>query len=218
MAMCGVLSVPAAATAQNGTPLTGVWDVSIVSPEGATSSTLAVADDGQRLAGVLGSPRGNIPVEGSRTADTVTLRFSVQYEGAPVPIVMTAPLGGDALAGTVDFASGQASGTWKASRAIASGINGVWAFTADGGEGAIPGVLTLLERNGEVSGRLVVRSRGVNGVVKGTRAESALRLTVDATADGSPVTIDMPGKVDGEALSGTFSVADLSGRWSATRQ
>ena len=216
--MCGMLALPAAATAQNGAPLTGVWDVSVVSPEGETSATLAVSDDDGRLAGVLGRPGGNIAVEGARTADTVTLRFSVQYEGAPLPIVMTAPPGGDALAGMVDFARGQASGTWKASRATATGINGVWAFSADGGEGAIPGVLTLLERNGEVSGRLVVRSRGVDGVVKGTRAESALKLSVDATADGSPVTIDMPGNVDGEALSGTFSVADISGRWSATRQ
>lgn len=216
--MCGVLALSTTATAQNGAPLTGVWDVSVVSPEGETSGRLAVSDDDGRLAGVLGGPGGNIPVEGSRTGDTVTLRFSVQHEGAPLAIVMTAPPGGDALAGTVDFASGQASGTWKASRATPTGINGVWAFSADGGEGAIPGVLTLLERNGEVSGRLVVRSRGVDGVVKGTVADSALKLKVDATADGSPVTIDMPGKVDGEALSGTFSVADLSGRWSAKRQ
>ncbi len=216
--MCGALALPHAATAQNGAPMTGVWAVSVVSPEGETSATLAVADHDGRLAGVIGGPRGLIPVEGLRTADTVTLRFSILYEGAPLPIVMTAPPGGDALAGTVDFASGEATGTWKASRATPTGINGVWTFTADGGEGAVPGVLTLLEQNGEVSGRLVVRSRGVEGVVKGTLAESALKLTVDAIADGSPITIDMPGQVDGAALSGTFSVADLSGRWSATRQ
>lgn len=216
-----VLSMPALAQAQPAPTagnLAGVWTVAVTSPQGETPVTLALTDDNGRLAGVLSSPRGNVPVEGTRTADAVTLRFSVNHEGAPLPVALTAPAGADALSGTADF-GGQASGTWKASRTTPKGVEGVWLFTAVHNDGTeSKGTLTLLESNGSVNGRLIIRERNVDGVARGALKDGALALTVDATVDGSPITIDLPGEVAAEKLSGTFAVADISGRWSATRQ
>lgn len=218
-AALALLAFAPAARAQAPGTLTGLWNVSVMSPEGVAAAALALADDGGQLAGILSSPRGKVPVEGARTGDTVTLRFSVNYEGAPLPVVLTAPAAaGDAIEGAADFGGGQAAGTWKAAKADPSGINGVWSFSADDGSGTpTKGHLALIEDAGTVSGRLLIRSRGVAGVVKGTHQDGQLQLTVDATADGAPIAITMPGKVDGGSLSGTFSVADISGRWTAER-
>lgn len=215
--MC-VLAAPAGATAQEAGSLTGQWKVSVTSPEGVTPATLALSDDGGRLAGVLSSTRGQVPVEGSRTPDAVTVRFTISYEGAPLPIVLTAkPDGADALKGAADF-GGQAAGSWSATRVPPTGISGAWAFSADVGNGTpTPGQLTLVEDKGAVSGYLLVRSRGVRGVVKGTQKDGELKLTVDGSSSNGPITIDMTGKATGESLTGTFSVADITGRWTATR-
>jgi hypothetical protein len=214
--VCAVLALPASARAQDTTALSGLWRVSVVSPEGQHPVSVAVVEQDGRLVGVLSGAAGQVPVEGTRTAEAVSLRFSVNYEGAPLPITLTAKPGGDSLSGAADF-GGQAQGTWTASRVSPTGLNGAWTFSADAGDGPVPGALTLLEENGKVNGRLLVRSRGVDGVVTGTNGNGVLTLKVDATVDGSPVTIDLPGKVEGATLSGTFAVGDMTGRWSATR-
>lgn len=214
---CAVAALPASAGAQDSTALSGLWTVSVVSPQGQHPISMVVVEQDGRLAGVLSGAAGQVPVEGTRTAEAVSLRFSVNHEGAPLPITLTAKPGGDALSGAADF-GGQAQGTWSASRATPTGVGGAWAFSADDGNGPIPGALTLLEEDGKVSGRLIVRSRGVDCAILGTNVDGVVTLKADGTVDGSPVAIDMPGKVDGATLSGTFAVADISGRWTATRQ
>lgn len=213
---CAVLTLPAPAAAQDNTALSGLWSGSVTSPEGQHPVSMVVVEQDGRLAGVLSGAAGQVPVEGTRTAEAVSLRFSVNYEGAPLPITLTAKPGGDSMSGAADF-GGQAQGTWTASRTTPTGVNGAWTFSADDGNGPIPGALTLLEGNGKVSGRLLVRSRGVDCVISGTHVDGVLTLKADGTVDGSPVAIDLPGKVDGATISGTFAVADLSGRWTATR-
>jgi hypothetical protein len=214
---CAVLALPASAGAQDTATVSGLWSGSVLSPEGQHPISVAVVEQDGRLVGVLSGAAGQVPLEGTRTGDSINLRFSVDYQGAPLPITLTAKPGADALSGTADF-GGQAQGTWSASRVSPTGISGAWTFSADAGNGPIPGALTLLEEGGKVNGRLLVRSHGVDGVVTGTNGNGALTLKVDATVDGSPVTIDLPGKVDGAtSLSGTFAVGDMTGRWSATR-
>ena len=214
---CGVLALPASAGAQqDSSTLSGVWNVTVMSPEGQHPASLVVMEQDGRLAGLVSGGAGQAPVNGTRTADAVTLRFSVDYQGAPLPITLTAPASGDALSGVATFGD-DAQGSWKATRLTPTGLSGAWNFSADPGDGPIPGSLTLLENDGTLSGRLVVRSHGVDGIVSGQNGGGTLTLKVDATIDGSPTTISLPGKVEGEALSGTFSVGDLSGRWTATR-
>jgi hypothetical protein len=206
-----------AAFAQSGS-VAGVWTLTVNSPEGAASARLAVADESGRLSGLISGERGSYPVQGTRAEDKVTLNFTIRYDGAPLPITLTAKPAADTLEGAVDF-GGQETGTWKATRTDAGAADGAWTFTASDSSGSSStGVLTLLDANGTVNGRLVIRSRGVDGAVKGIRTADALKLTVEATVDGSPITIDLPGSVDGKALKGTFSVADLSGTWTASPQ
>ena len=218
VAVAGALLVaPPPALAQNGS-VAGVWAITVTSPEGPASARLALADENGRLSGLIAGDRGSYPVHGTRAEDTLTLNFTIRYDGAPLPITLTAKPAADSLTGDVNF-GGQDTGTWKAQRTAGGGVDGAWTFSAtDAGGTPRTGVLTLLDSNGTVNGRLVVRSHGVDGAVKGTRVDNALKLTVDAHVDGSPVTIDLPGSVDGKSLKGTFSVADLSGTWTASPQ
>lgn len=210
------LLMPMAAEARQDAGLTGFWDAAVTSPEGVAPARLALVDDGTRVSGVVVGERGALPVEGTRTPDGVSLRFTITYEGAPMLIVMKAPGAGDALEGGVDF-GGLAEGTWTATRTASSGVNGAWALSADEGGTPVRGQLLLVEADGQVSGRLLARSRGIDGMVRGSVADGVLKLTVDATADGGPIVIDLPGRLTGDTLAGTYAVNDLSGRWTAAR-
>lgn len=214
---CLALGLPVSARAQDSASLTGLWSVVVISPEGQHPVSMAVVEQDGRLAGVLNSAAGQVPLEGTRTPEAITLRFSVSHEGAPLPITLTAAPGAHPLTGTANY-GGQAEGTWTANRAAPTGANGAWTFSADAGDGPIPGALTLLEDGGKVTGRLLVPGRGVDCVMSGTNLDGTLTLKASGIVDGSPVVIEMPGKVDGAAIAGTFTVADLSGRWTATRQ
>lgn len=206
-------------TANAKAAVAGMWSLSLTTPQGEVPMTMVVSDNAGKLAGVISGTRGQMAVNGASAAEGVTLKFSVPYQGAPMPITLTGKPAADALSGDADF-GGQATGTWKASRLSPEGVTGVWKFTSTGGDGSHnPGVLTLLEKAGVVSGRLVMNQPNLDGVIKGNKTDAKLALTMDATVDGSPMSITMPGRVDGPAsLAGTYSVADVSGSWTATRQ
>jgi hypothetical protein len=213
-----MLALPLLAAAQGNAGASGVWTLSVTSSAGTETAQAVVAEDNGRLTGIIASSRGQYPVEGTLTADSVTLRFTIRYEGSPLPITLTATPDAGQVSGRADF-GGQESGTWTARRASSNGVDGAWAFRAvDGSGSSSAGVMTLLERDGAVSGRLTIRSRGIDGTVKGTRAGNTLKLVLEAMVDGSPVTVDLPGERAGAALKGTFSVADISGSWTATAQ
>ena len=214
-AACLALAVDA--YAQTASSAAGVWNVTVQSPQGPASATAVLADENGRLTGMLSGDRGQYPVEGTRTPDNITLRFTIRHDGSPLPITLTAKPGAEALDGAVDF-GGQESGTWTAKRAPSGDVTGAWVFSAKDTSGTPrTGVLTLLDQNGAVTGRLVIRSRGVDGVVKGTRADGTLELVTDAQVDGSSMSISMPGTVGADGLNGTFSVEDVSGTWTAVR-
>ena len=211
-----LLATPIAAVAQEDVRLTGTWSVAVTSPDGVFPAALALTEEGDRLTGIVVGERGPAPVEGTRAADGVTLRFSITYEGAPLHIVMSAPAARDELSGRVDF-GGVAEGTWTARRDAPAGVSGAWAFTADDGGMPVPAQLMLVEDGGRVNGRLLARSHGIDGLVRGTVTDGVLQLAVDATVNGSPLVIDLPGRLTGETLAGTYAAGDRAGRWTAVR-
>lgn len=216
LAACVLLS-PAVAAAQEDVRLTGSWSVEITSPEGLHPAVLALSDEGGRLSGVVVGAAGPAAVDGTRGPEGVTLRFTIAYEGAPMRIVMRAPAVGPELAGSVDF-GGLADGTWSARPRTASGVSGAWTLTADDRGAPVSAQMLLVEDAGRVSGRLLARSHGIDGLVKGTLADDVLQLSVDAEVDGAPMVIDLPGRLSGESLAGTFAAGNRSGRWTAVRQ
>src|SRR3954469_25864615 len=102
-----------ARTLQNAS-VTGSWDITIESPQGKRNSVLIIKQEGDKLTGMMKSPRGERPLD------------SVTVKGNEITFVMTAPVQGQdlvmtykgkvdkgAMSGDADF-GGFATGTWSA--------------------------------------------------------------------------------------------------------
>ena len=108
------LSAAAVATADAQKPAVGTWDVTTVSPEGTTTSTLVISEDGGKLKAVAKGERGERPydsiaVEGNKIA----LVLTISYNGSPMIITYNGTIDGAKMGGDADF-GGLATGTWSA--------------------------------------------------------------------------------------------------------
>jgi hypothetical protein len=92
----------------------GTWDFTTVSPEGTTTSTLVISEDGGKLKAVAKGERGERPydsiaVDGSK----ITLVLTISYNGSPMIITYNGSIDGAKMGGDADF-GGLATGTWSA--------------------------------------------------------------------------------------------------------
>jgi hypothetical protein len=92
----------------------GTWDFTTISPEGTTTSTLVISEDGGKLKAVAKGERGERPydsiaVDGSK----ITLVLTISYNGSPMIITYSGTIDGAKMGGDADF-GGLATGTWSA--------------------------------------------------------------------------------------------------------
>ena len=112
IALCVALVL--ATTLQAQSAAIGTWQVTTVSPEGETKSTLVIREDGGTLKAVAKGERGeraydSIQVEGN----TITLVLTISYNGSPMTITYTGTIDAKKMGGDADF-GGLATGTWSA--------------------------------------------------------------------------------------------------------
>jgi hypothetical protein len=98
--------------------VSGAWDVTVDTPNGALPVTLTLKQDGEKLTGTLSSQMGDAPVTGTIKDNDITFSMTMDANGANMTIVYKAKVDGDKISGSLDFA-GQGeikfSGTKKAS-------------------------------------------------------------------------------------------------------
>lgn len=92
----------------------GTWQVTTLSPEGETKSTLVISEDGGKLKAVAKGERGeraydSIQVDGNK----ITLVLTISYNGSPMTITYTGTVDAKKMGGDADF-GGLAMGTWSA--------------------------------------------------------------------------------------------------------
>jgi hypothetical protein len=216
----------AAAQAPTTQDLVGTWNVTLTSPQGTHPTTIAITEDGGKLAGTLTGLPGTTPLVVTTSESGVSLSFSVDYQGQPIPVVMTGKIAGNEIKGLVDYASGGASGDFQGTKAAVStnGSNGApgtngsatsvagrWAIASDGGSGW---AFELTQDGTAVGGLLENSDRGISLPVKGTLEDGALSLAVSGEgASGS-----VKGTLENGALKGSYDLNGSSGSWSATRK
>src|SRR5512142_1942207 len=94
----------------------GDWEVTINSPQGASTATATLKQDGDKVSGVLKNPMGELPFEGGTlTGDELKFVFTVNFQGTPLPITLTGKVKDAAIDGKADF-GGMAEGEWTAKR------------------------------------------------------------------------------------------------------
>jgi hypothetical protein len=104
----------AAAKAAAQKPGIGTWAFTTVSPEGTTTSTLVISEDGAKLKAVARSERGERPYDAVEVAGTnIKLVLTINYNGSPMVITYTGTIDSDKMGGDADF-GGLATGSWSA--------------------------------------------------------------------------------------------------------
>jgi len=109
-----VLVLLAAPVFAQNSKAVGTWDLTTISPEGETKSTVVISEEGGKLKAVGKSPRGERPYESIEVdGNKITLVITISYNGSPMTITYSGKIDAATMAGEADF-GGLATGTWSA--------------------------------------------------------------------------------------------------------
>src|SRR5262249_57974548 len=101
-ALVCALILSASATGQSP-DVTGDWDLTINSPQGARQGKISLKQEGEKLTGMLKNQRGELPLEGSVKGKEIKLKYTVKFQDQDLVITMTGNVDGDAMKGYADF-------------------------------------------------------------------------------------------------------------------
>ena len=239
--LVGILLL-AAAPVFAQTNVTGDWDVTINSPQGANTSLVVFKQDGDKVSGVFKGRAGELPFEGGTlTGNELKFSFTINTQGMQLPITLTGKVEGETMSGQADF-GGFAEGDWTAKRASAdaaaapaapapstaptpapagaastTGAGGKWDVTLMTPGGEFPATATLTDAAGKISGTFGSQMGEVP--VNGTLEGKALKMTMVAQTPQGELTVVMTGDVDGDTIvNGQAEIAGMGTMaWSAKR-
>jgi hypothetical protein len=224
LAVASIVASAATASAQapSTQDLVGMWNLTLTSPQGTHPTTLTIKDEAGELVGTLtGLPTvGGVKVATSDAGVRIT--FAVDYEGQPVDVVMVGKLTGAEIKGTVDYASGAATGDFSGSKAgtapaaaastDAASLSGTWNVTSP--SSSTGWTLELTQDGTAISGTLKNADQGISLPVKGMLENGTLSLTASGEMAGTlKATVEA-----GELKGGSYDIGGNSGSWSATRK
>ena len=229
------------------TNVTGDWDVTINSPQGANTIHVTLTQDGEQLSGVLKGQAGELPFQnGSVVADDLKFSFTLPIQGTPLEITMTGKVKETTIEGKAEF-GGFGEGDWVAKRSAetsaaatttapgtsavttapatttssatssVSGIGGKWDVTIKTPGGEFPATATLTAEGGKLSGTFGSQMGEVP--VTGTLEGAAIKLSMVAQTPQGAMNVALTGDLDGDTIvNGKADVAGMGQmEWSAKR-
>jgi hypothetical protein len=84
--------------------VSGAWNVTVDSPQGALDVTVTLKQDGDKLTGTVSSQMGDAPITGTIKDNDLTFTMSMDMNGTAMVIVYKAKVDGNKIAGSLDFA------------------------------------------------------------------------------------------------------------------
>jgi len=233
-----LLFVPGPAFAQIS--VTGDWDVTIQSPQGANTVLVTFKQDGEKVSGIFKSTQGELPFEGGTlTGNDLKFSFTVNAQGNSIIISMTGKVDGATMTGKADF-GGFGEGEWSGKRAATAtttapaapaattapapttasstpGAGGKWDVTLMTPGGEFPATATLTDSAGKLTGTFGSQMGEV--AVTGTVEGKAIKMTMIAQTPQGDMTVVMTGDVEGDSIvNGKAEIAGMGEMpWSAKR-
>ena len=225
-ALVCALILSASATAQSP-DVTGDWEVTINSPQGARQGKLSFKQEGGKLTGMLKNQRGEVPLEVAVNGKEIKIKYTVKFQDQDLVITMAGNVDGDAMKGDADF-GGFAQGDWNAKRASAAAasgaapapaaqssgdksgdktdVTGAWNVTVETEAGSGNPSFTLKQEGEKLTGRYkgMLGEFDVTGTVKGDKIEFSFKAT--GQVEGS---VNYAGTTDGKTMKGKVSLAGL---------
>jgi hypothetical protein len=235
--LCTIVLFATIAHAQSPN-VVGSWDITIESPQGTRNTLLIIKQDGDKLAGMMKSPRGERPLNSvTLKGNDITLTMTINAQGQELVVTYKGKVEKDKMSGEADF-GGFATGAWSAvphkedaaaaapatapatttGGASADNITGVWNFNVETPAGTGTPVFTLKQEGEKVTGTYKgqLGEAPVNGTVKG----NDVMLMIKVSPQGEEITVTYTGKITSkDAMSGKATFGSLGeGNWTAKKK
>ena len=222
------------------TDVTGDWDVTVNSPQGANTTLVTLKQDGEKVSGIFKSQQGQLPFEGGTlTGSDLTFTFTITTQGMQIPITLTGKVEGATMTGKADF-GGFAQGDWTAKRSAATetststpttspattttttsttmtGMGGKWDVTLKTPGGDFPASANLTDEGGKLTGTFgsAMGEVPITGTVEG----KALKISMVAKTPQGDMNVEMTGDLDGDSIvNGKAEIAGVGQmEWTAKR-
>jgi hypothetical protein len=217
------MAVPAAAQDASGT-----WDVTFNTPTGPRPATMTIRKDGEKLAGSIGGPQGEVAFEGTQKGPDVSIAFSVKTNDGTFNISLTGKQDGDSLAGMADYA-GAGQGEWSAKRqggaSQASGngekgaidVSGPWTLQVETGAGSVTPTVTFKQEGEKLTGQYSGQfgESALTGALNG----ADITFSIDVNFQGNTIRVVYAGTVEKDAMKGKVTFGELGeGTFSGRRK
>jgi hypothetical protein len=95
--------------------VSGTWDLTVETPQGAMSLTSTFKQDGEKLTGTQSSQMGEMPLEGTLKGADIAFAIVIDMQGQQMTITYTGKVDGETMSGTIEFGS-FGSSTWTAKK------------------------------------------------------------------------------------------------------
>lgn len=224
-----VLAVSATAQSPN---VTGDWDITINSPQGALPTKAYFKQEGEKLTGGIKRQSGEFPLEGAVTGKEIKFKYTVKFQGQDLVITLTGAVDGDTMKGDADF-GGLAQGDWNGKRAAAAAassgapaaapssgdkvdVTGAWGFTVETEAGSGNPSFTFKQEGEKLTGKYkgLLGEADLTGTVKGDKIEFSFK--VSGQLDG---VVTYAGTTDGKTMKGKVNLAGVGeGTFSGKKQ
>jgi hypothetical protein len=218
-----------AASAQGD--ITGAWEVTVDSPQGAATIDVAFKQVGEVVTGAITTPMGVVDFKGTLIDDALRVSSAFEIQGNKLDFALTATVTGDTMAGKI-LVGGLGEVPWTAKRKIlgaaspasqpaqeavtAADVSGKWEIKMNLGGAAFSTIATLKQVGEQVTGTL--GGQAGEEPVTGTMVGKTLRLHFRAATSQGDAAIIMRGDLGAEGLSGKVSIPGMAeADWTGTR-
>ncbi len=217
------------------TDVSGDWEVTINSPQGARTGKLSFKQEGEKLTGTITSRFGATPLEGSVKGKEIKFKYTVKFQDQDFTISLSGAVDGDSIKGDADF-GGFAQGDWSAKRASAAAstassatpppsgdkggdkidVTGEWSVTVETEAGSGNPSFTFKQDGEKLTGRYkgLLGEADLTGTVKGDKIEFSFKVA--SQIEG---VVTYAGTTDGKTMKGKVSLAGAGeGTFSGKKQ
>jgi hypothetical protein len=95
--------------------VSGSWDTSIETPQGARAMTSTFKQDGEKLTGTQAGEMGETPLQGTIKGADIAFAIVIDMQGQQLTISYAGKVDGETMSGTVELGS-FGSSTWTAKK------------------------------------------------------------------------------------------------------
>jgi hypothetical protein len=95
--------------------VSGTWDLTVESPEGKATPTMALTQEGEKLTGTYTGRLGKANLEGTLKGSDIKFIVTHKFLSQPITVTYTGTVDGDSMKGTAQFSPG-GSGSFTARR------------------------------------------------------------------------------------------------------